>query len=450
MPTNKTLVFSLIALTISSCATQRTAQVNTPLKSVIEQPKPTIVEQPKSVEKQPATLPTEAVSENTEKEQNEEYFEIPTFTYAQTSSVTLPEHKKMTMDDMTIALTQQNAHYPADGHVTSPYGWRHGRMHSGLDIKAQTGDNIYAFSDGVVRFAKYNGAYGNCIVIHHFNGLETLYGHSSRLLVKPNDVVRAGDVIAYAGNTGRSTGSHLHFEVRVSGQCVDPNLFVDAKEREIDNRNVYLTMRGGLIYGSNIDDETKREAEFLALSSVRYYTVKSGDILSRIAARNNTTVTKICQMNGILSRSILRIGQRLKVKDGVEPAKKATSNTTAVAKSESVAPSKNTTTGYYTIKSGDTLSSIASRNGTTVSKICALNNISSRATLQIGQRLAISGSSSSANQSNDTNNSGFYTVKSGDTLSAIASRNGTTVSQICNKNGISSRSTLNIGQRLKL
>lgn len=315
------------------------------------------------------------------------------FSPEQCTSIVLAEYKNIEVDDLTLMLREmddQDFHYPADtvSYITSPYGWRHRRMHAGVDIKVQTGDNIYAAFDGVVRVARYYGGYGNCIVLHHYNGLETVYAHSSKLLVAVNDVVKAGDVIAYGGNTGRSTGSHLHFEVRVAGNYINPNLVIDTKNHTRQDKNLYITKRSGRIFASNNDDKEEREADIIEELSIKYHIVRSGDVLSRIAARNHTSVSTICRLNGISSRSTLRIGQRLIVRDGIRP-QTSKSKALAAAKSDSKTSESTPHKATYTVRRGDTLSVIAQRNGTSVSKLCKLNNISSRSTIRVGQKLRL-------------------------------------------------------------
>jgi len=111
--------------------------------------------------------------------------------------------------------------------VTSKFGCRWGRQHMGLDIKVRHGDPISAAFKGVVVNACYGGGYGYYVVLKHEKGYETRYAHMSRLLVKAGQEVSAGDTIGLGGNTGRSTGSHLHFEVRINGKAVDPSELFD-------------------------------------------------------------------------------------------------------------------------------------------------------------------------------------------------------------------------------
>ncbi|MFI3269518.1 MAG: M23 family metallopeptidase [Rikenellaceae bacterium] len=243
--------------------------------------------------------------------------EIPRFTPEQSAHVMIPEYRNPALfKDMTITAEElaESFCYPVRGYITSDYGWRGSRMHSGIDIKAYNRDEIRAAFDGVVRVAMYNGAYGKCLVIRHYNGLETLYAHATKLLVDVNDEVKAGDVIALAGRTGRATGVHLHFEIRAGGGYIDPNLILDTKNYQLNGKNLYLMMRSGRIFGSNIDDTEEREAEVKERSTIKYYTVRSGDSLSRIAVNNHTTVSKLCKLNNISSASIIKIGQRLRVR----------------------------------------------------------------------------------------------------------------------------------------
>jgi murein DD-endopeptidase MepM/ murein hydrolase activator NlpD len=122
--------------------------------------------------------------------------------------------------------------WPASGEVTSSFGWRNspwgdGReLHPGIDLATSEGTPIVATADGKVVNSGWSGGYGNIIQIEHGNGIETIYGHNSRILANIGESVRKGQVIAYSGNTGRSTGPHLHYEIRVNGTPVDPMSFL--------------------------------------------------------------------------------------------------------------------------------------------------------------------------------------------------------------------------------
>ena len=138
----------------------------------------------------------------------------------------LPETYKIDLRHFTMPTTSRV--------ITSNFGSRWGRQHKGLDIKVYIGDTIRAAFSGKVRIVRYEGGgYGKYIVIRHNNGLETIYGHLSKQLVDENQEVRAGDVIGLGGNTGRSTGSHLHFETRLCGVALNPALMFDFRNQDV-------------------------------------------------------------------------------------------------------------------------------------------------------------------------------------------------------------------------
>ncbi|WP_224364641.1 M23 family metallopeptidase [Hyalangium versicolor] len=134
--------------------------------------------------------------------------------------------------DQKSLLASTPSIWPARGWVTSDFGQRLDPytadrvMHQGLDIAAPHGKEVFAPSDGTVVFAGLEGGYGNVIVIDHGYGIKTRYGHLSRLMVKSGERVKRGALIAAVGNTGRSTGPHLHYEVRVNGIAQNPRKFI--------------------------------------------------------------------------------------------------------------------------------------------------------------------------------------------------------------------------------
>ena len=225
---------------------------------------------------------------------------------------------------VAIALvdTLKHYHYPYKGKISSRYGPRRGRNHHGVDIPLKVGDSIYAPFDGRVRYSKdTKTGYGNLIVIRHDNGLETYFGHLSARKVEPGEWVTAGQLIALGGSTGRSTGPHLHFETRYYGQSFDPERLIDFNSGLL-RRETFMLKRSYFNiyskYDQNFDDEIANEEddkkEAAAAAAVRYYTVRKGDTLGRIAINNHTTVAKLCQLNGIKSNTILKIGRRLRVR----------------------------------------------------------------------------------------------------------------------------------------
>ena len=212
-------------------------------------------------------------------------------------------------------------HHPYIGRITSRYGPRRGRAHQGLDISLKIGDPVYATFDGKVRMSKAAGNYGNLVIIRHNNGLETYYAHLSERSVEVGDWVVAGQQIGLGGNTGRSTGPHLHFEVRYKGQSFDPERIIDFTTGDLRRTELLLKRRHFSIYAKyeqDFDEEVEvekiEEAERKAAAAIQYHTVRSGDTLGALARKYGTTVTRLCQLNGIKSTSILRIGQRLRVR----------------------------------------------------------------------------------------------------------------------------------------
>lgn len=141
-------------------------------------------------------------------------------------------------------IKKEDYAYPLPGaKIISPYGGRR-KHHSGVDIKTCANDTIVSAFDGIVRMAKPYFAYGNIVVVRHYNGLETLYSHNSRNLVKPGDKVKAGQPIGLTGRTGRASTEHLHFEVRVNGQHFNPSLFFDLAERKLYDQCLVFTQKG--------------------------------------------------------------------------------------------------------------------------------------------------------------------------------------------------------------
>ena len=278
---------------------------------------------------------------------------------------------------------------PAEGHVTSNFGRRGSRRyHYGIDIKAHTGDTIYAAFDGKIRVKSYERkGFGYYIVIRHINGLETLYGHMSKFLVDENDFVMSGDPIGLAGNTGRSFGSHLHFETRFLGKPIDPNFIIDfdAKTCHSDKylvsnssfKRTTLSSRVVKRTGTvNYVQATNRDNNRFVSGSAASHTIRSGDTLERIARRYGVTIDQLCALNNISRTTTLRIGRKLVV------------NPTSSASSETAA---NDSAGaqYHTIKSGDTLGGIAQRYGVSLRKLCSINNVTTRTTLNVGKTLRV-------------------------------------------------------------
>ncbi len=197
---------------------------------------------------------------------------------------------------------------------TSHFGPRRRRFHYGLDLAMHTGEPIYAAFDGVVRFSKYNRSYGHLIVIRHDNGLETYYAHLSKRHVTPGTRVKAGEEIGLCGNTGRSRGSHLHFEIRYNGNALNPENVISCETRALIAPTLTLTRNSFRKVAKPGLSNTSRSRAGNYSSDGKYYKVRTGDTLSRIAKRNGTTISKLCKLNGLKESSVLRPGQKLRIR----------------------------------------------------------------------------------------------------------------------------------------
>ncbi|MDD2492229.1 MAG: M23 family metallopeptidase [Bacteroidales bacterium] len=198
----------------------------------------------------------------------------------------------------TIKIDLSNFSHPGSRHITSDFGFRKWRFHYGIDLKVDKGDSVAVAFDGVVRITKRARDYGYYVVVRHFNGLETLYAHLSKIIVNPGDTISSGKIVGLGGSTGRSTGNHLHFETRYLGNPINPNDLVDFNNYTVHN-NIFLL--------NSKHFEYKKEIE-----KIRYWTIKSGDTLGRIAQRTGVSINKLCSLNGIKRTTILRIGRRLR------------------------------------------------------------------------------------------------------------------------------------------
>lgn len=237
----------------------------------------------------------------------------------------------------TAVIDVTNFAMPHKGYITSPYGYRRRfrRMHKGVDLKLNIGDTVRAVFDGKVRIVRNQGrrkGYGMYIVIRHPNQLETVYGHLSKWLVEPDQFVKAGDPIALGGNTGRSTGPHLHFETRYMGYAINPCAIFDFAN-QTTHTDTYTFDKRTYQKARNFDPKANSEyaqqylkenptkpyvrsskSSTASSAGASSYKVRKGDSLSKIASRNGTTVAKLCQLNGISTKTKLRIGQKLRVR----------------------------------------------------------------------------------------------------------------------------------------
>lgn len=200
--------------------------------------------------------------------------------------------------------------------VTSRYGYRPSfrRMHKGLDIKVYTGDTIVSAFDGKVRVVRYDaGGYGYYVVVRHKNGLETIYGHLSKQLVVADQEVKAGEPIGLGGNTGRSFGSHLHFETRLLGAAINPELLFDFPAQDV-TANFFTFRKADYLpaVSSSSANNGRRMASSSKKGGSRYYKVRKGDTLSSISKKLGISINSLCSSNNLKQNSTIRPKQILR------------------------------------------------------------------------------------------------------------------------------------------
>lgn len=205
---------------------------------------------------------------------------------------------------------------PVTNIVTSNYGHRKGRQHQGVDLDLETGDTVVSAFDGVVRMSRFYYGYGNMVVVRHHNGLETLYGHLSKVEVEPGQEVKAGQMVGLGGNTGHSFGSHLHFEIRFMGQPIDPSKFIAFDKFSLVNNEVQIDsamFANNKLVKKQHKDGDFSETHYKAVKKPKYHVIKQGDTLSAIARKHKTTVAKLCKLNKMKATSTLKLGKKIVV-----------------------------------------------------------------------------------------------------------------------------------------
>jgi murein DD-endopeptidase MepM/ murein hydrolase activator NlpD len=203
----------------------------------------------------------------------------------------------------TILINMDGYQAPCKGYVTSNYGMRWRRFHYGIDLKVQIGEPVVSSFDGVVRIAMRGKAYGNYIVVRHPNGLETTYAHLSKILVDINTPVKAGQVLAYGGSTGRSTGPHLHYEIRFLGRPLNPNIFVDFESITPTLEEVAVTQNTFNVQLTSMPVAPHKDRKWI---------VKRGQTLSTISRKTGVSVKKLIQLNKLPRSGAVRAGKVLK------------------------------------------------------------------------------------------------------------------------------------------
>ena len=386
--------------------------------------------------------------------------------------------------------------------VTSKYGPRRRRMHRGIDLKVYVGDTIRSAFSGKVRIKSFERrGYGYYLVIRHPNGLETIYGHLSKFLVAENEIVKAGQPIALGGNTGRSTGPHLHFETRFLGEAIDPSHIIDF-DNGVPHQDFYVFHKNAYRNRHNLYTSTSEH--------IVYHRVRKGESLGIIARKHGLSIAELCRLNGLKKKSVLRVGQTLRCgKTSVRVSKKATQlKPVQQTVADEIVAVKEEKPVYHQVRKSETLYSIARQHGMTVDALCKLNNIRPTDPLHEGQEICyraakhsakhvvkeeteeitmaehtedqvsegdIPGAENVAQKDNsvmegkqtvasDRPNVAaakkskstthrkapvYHQVRKGDTLGAIARRHGVSVEQLCTLNKIQKTTVLKIGRSLR-
>jgi hypothetical protein len=190
--------------------------------------------------------------------------------------------------------------FPFNGVVTSGFGWRDSAFHRGIDVDLVRGDTVRAAFMGMVRFAGKSGGYGNIVVIRHYNGLETVYAHLWKIKCKPGDIVNSGQLIGLGGNTGHSTGTHLHFELRFRGVAINPAYIIDLQTR--------------MLIADKIDVVRTRQGFAVRPQGMEFHTCLRGDNITKIAQQYGRSVKQIQAYNGWTGYMRLRAGDKVRVR----------------------------------------------------------------------------------------------------------------------------------------
>ncbi len=207
-------------------------------------------------------------------------------------------------------LGRQGFFRPVNGIITSKFGWRpqFQRVHHGVDLHLNIGDTVRAALSGTVEYISYDAdGYGHYVVVSHPDGMETVYGHLQYALVGQGQTVYAGQPLAIGGNTGNSTGPHLHFETRLGGVAVDPMLLFDFYGIPFwydEPKAVAIDIPKGPTYSHQSKSLKKEET----------YIVRYGDTLESVARQAGISVMRLCQLNMLNESTPLPVGRMLKLK----------------------------------------------------------------------------------------------------------------------------------------
>jgi LysM repeat protein len=294
--------------------------------------------------------------------------------------------------------------FPYKGKLISPYGYRGKSVHTGTDIKLNKGDSVLAAFDGVVRLSKRYSAYGKTVVIRHYNGLETVYSHLSKLCVNVNQKVSAGDLVGLGGRTGRASTEHLHFETRYLEEPFNPQHIIDYQNFTLYDTTFILTaktfkMRSKPIHKKGMaaeyyEDDTPASDSLDTLYAHNWMLPKNDSLRVDSIKKDSVIAEK-----PIIHKPVALKEHKVKHRPFVGPQED-----TIVAKKQALAykpkvneskeqwkPKKDVIKGSktHTVAAKDTLYSISKKYKTTVDRLCEANHLTKNSILSIGQKLII-------------------------------------------------------------
>lgn len=306
---------------------------------------------------------------------------------------------------------------PHKGVLTSKFGWRprFGRWHYGVDVGVKVGDNLICPWDGQVRICGWDAkGYGNYVVIRHNNGFETVYGHMSKIMVEENQGIKAGEVIGRAGNTGRSTGPHLHFEIRYLGMTINPELIIDFKEKRLLNDGIIrithkmitppgqkkpapVLQPGDLKYDEVLYVDTasmtpeELEAYHVKLIEQEEARQKAAEEKAKKEAEaKRIAAEKAAEAKRIAAERAKKAAEEKARKEA--EAKRVAAEKAAEAKrlaEERAKRAAEEAAKWYVVKQGDSLSRIASKYNTSTSELRRLNGMGDSNMIHPGQKIRV-------------------------------------------------------------
>lgn len=226
---------------------------------------------------------------------------------------------------LRIILVQSNNNpflFPCMGELKTAYGEMKGIFHPGVDLTLKSGAPVKTCFDGVVRMAKIYGDYGRVVVVRHYNGLETVYAHLSRIMVKPGQILRAGDVLGVSGKSGKSGEEILHFETRFMNESFNPDLFIDFDEMDLKDNT--LILNEGDLEKKVVEKQEKpktipmtgnKQPVDEVDSAVQYHIVKAGETMYRISVQYKVPLNRLLQMNNMTeNNATISVGQKIRVR----------------------------------------------------------------------------------------------------------------------------------------